>query len=93
VQQQPFQTVLASDILLYVAQYPNLLASLHQLFVACPTLVFVMCWARKIPEDRRFFEQAAAMGLAVDKVADKVWRFTLAPCVAVRPAVAGECVC
>ena len=57
-----FDTIIASDILLYVSAYPALVQTLTELIPPhCPT-VLVMSWNRRMKESAEFFERMGNAG-------------------------------
>lgn len=57
---EPFDTIVASDILLYVSAYPALVTSLVE--IMSPTTIMVMSWNRRMKESAEFFERMDAAG-------------------------------
>ena len=53
-----FDTIIASDILLYVSAYPALVQTLEELVK--PQTRFLMSWNRRMKESREFFERMEA---------------------------------
>merc|ERR1711991_267227 len=51
-----FRYVVASDILLYVKAYPQLVQSLVSLFDGGTVVEFLMSWQRRIAESTQFFD-------------------------------------
>jgi hypothetical protein len=67
VQKQPhsfvpptFDTIVASDILLYVSAYPALVQTLEELVT--PHTRFIMSWNRRMKESQEFFQRMEAAG-------------------------------
>jgi Lysine methyltransferase len=59
---QQFDTIVASDVLLYVSLYPALIKALNELMPpACDTL-FIMSWNPRMKESAEFFERAQPGG-------------------------------
>jgi len=56
-----FDTVIASDILLYVSAYPALVQTLTEL-LAHPKTKFVMSWNRRMKESKDFFDRMQTAG-------------------------------
>lgn len=57
---QPFDTIVASDILLYVSAYPALVKSLTE--IMSRTTILVMSWNRRMKESGEFFERMDEAG-------------------------------
>jgi len=56
LENKKFDTIVASDILLYVSAYDALVTTLLELFSQKRDLVFVMSWNRRMKESAKFFE-------------------------------------
>lgn len=59
---QYFDTVIASDILLYVSAYGALVQTLLELFMLNSGTKFVMSWNRRMKESSEFFDRMADAG-------------------------------
>jgi Lysine methyltransferase len=57
-----FNTIIASDILLYVSAYGALVETLQELFVLNPKTKFVMSWNRRMKESSEFFDRMTEAG-------------------------------
>jgi hypothetical protein len=74
-----FDYVLASDILLYVAAYPALVASLEALCSPWEGRlgpVVIMSWQRRLKESESFFQLAQARGFRVVHLGRMVYELT-----------------
>ncbi|GMI53500.1 hypothetical protein ScalyP_jg1061 [Parmales sp. scaly parma] len=71
-----FTIVLASDILLYVSTYPQLVKTLKMLFEEGGTKKFVMSWDRRMDESRDFFDRMEAEGFDCLKEPKCIFVFT-----------------
>ena len=72
-----YDVVLASDILLYVAVYPALVATLEALCApldGAPGAVFYMSWQRRMKESEQFFTLLKARGFAMEHLGRLVYR-------------------
>lgn len=58
--QLPFNTIVASDILLYVSAYPALVETLTE--IMSPTTVMIMSWNRRMKESIEFFQLMETAG-------------------------------
>jgi hypothetical protein len=68
-----FDTILASDILLYVSAYPALVETLNELIL--PETRFVMSWNRRMKESQAFFDRMEAAGFACEHHGKCVYEF------------------
>lgn len=60
LEEKKFDTIVASDILLYVSAYPALVVTLQE--VMEPHSKFIMSWNRRMKESSEFFERMEAAG-------------------------------
>lgn len=70
---QDFDTVVASDILLYVSAYPALVETLKELML--PHTKFVMSWNRRMNESQDFFERMEQSGFSCQHEGKCVYTF------------------
>ena len=71
-----FDVVLASDILLYVSAYPDLVKTLGEIIKEgeC-SKAFVMCWKRRMKGSQRFFELMSEAGFDWAHEGNCIYRF------------------
>ena len=62
-----FKYIIASDILLYVKVYPDLVKTLCELFDGGSIEKFVMSWKRRINESKIFFDLMKQAGFDLEK--------------------------
>lgn len=60
--------IVASDILLYVSAYPDLIITLNDVFSIYDIEEFIMSWQRRIAESKIFFEMLIDNGYTCDAV-------------------------
>jgi predicted nicotinamide N-methyase len=68
-----FDTILASDILLYVSAYPALVITLQELMPSSQKLV--MSWNRRMKESQEFFDRMEAGGFSCEHLGKCVYCF------------------
>jgi predicted nicotinamide N-methyase len=57
-----FDTIIASDILLYVSAYPALVETLEELIPPDSNSKFIMSWNRRMKESQEFFDRIKKVG-------------------------------
>ena len=62
-----FKYIIASDILLYVKVYPDLVKTLSELFDGGTIEKFIMSWKRRIAESKIFFDLMIEAGFNLEK--------------------------
>jgi hypothetical protein len=62
-----FKYIIASDILLYVKVYPELVLTLTELFNGGTIEKFIMSWKRRIAESKVFFELMTDAGFICER--------------------------
>lgn len=72
-----FDTIIASDILLYVSAYAALVQTLVELFEQNNDAVFVMSWNRRMKESSEFFDRMVEAGFDWEHQGKCVYRFVL----------------
>jgi hypothetical protein len=60
-----FKYIIASDILLYVSAYPQLVQTLCELFSGGGVVEFLMSWNRRMKESEQFFEMMKNAGFSM----------------------------
>jgi hypothetical protein len=74
--EQTFDTIVASDILLYVSAYPALVETLLELMNS-PQSKLVMSWNRRMKESSEFFDRMKDAGFECVHIGKCVYVFTL----------------
>lgn len=70
-----FDTIVASDILLYVSAYPALVKTLCELMISSTRTVFVMSWNRRMKESAEFFKRMKEADFAFTHVGKCIYIF------------------
>jgi hypothetical protein len=73
---QCFETIVASDILLYVSAYGALVMTLQEIMSLSSTTKFVMSWNRRMKESSEFFDRMKVAGFHVEHEGKCVYVFT-----------------
>lgn len=73
-----FDTIIASDILLYVNSYDSLVQTLNEIFVynSNPNIQFIMSWNRRMIDSQLFFEKMETAGFQYKHVGQCIYIFT-----------------
>jgi hypothetical protein len=77
VQLKNFNTIVGSDILLYVNAYPALVQTLKEIFeLSCdPNAIFIMSWNRRMKQSETFFEMMTEAGFNYTAEKNCIYRF------------------
>jgi len=65
LENQEFDYIIASDILLYVDSYPSLVTTLCKLMEGKSTLTMIMSWQRRMKESNTFFQLMERAGFVI----------------------------
>ena len=76
VPQISFDTIVASDILLYVSAYPALVLTLEELMPVDTATRFVMSWNRRMKESVEFFDRMKDAGFHCVHLGKCIYSFT-----------------
>jgi predicted nicotinamide N-methyase len=70
-----FDTIVASDILLYISAYPALVQTLEELMPKESETKFIMSWNRRMKESDEFFDRMKVAGFECEHLGKCVYRF------------------
>jgi len=69
-----FDIVIASDILLYVKEYSNLVKTLEELLSRKASCWFLMGWKRRISDEALFFQLLEDRGFSSEMVGSRIYK-------------------
>jgi hypothetical protein len=71
----PIDTVVASDVLLYVNSYPSLVQTLCEIIPEASSTLLIMSWNRRMKESRDFFDRMRSEGFDCTHEGKCIYKF------------------